>query len=91
MEKENKKFIEVKEVPAVVFLPSNAVEVNLSVKIIENEELKTISRTMSVSEVFKAFQEAEENYIDPCATYYITQKGIDYLDECKREYDDSLD
>lgn len=77
------KEIELTEKPAVIYLPENAIELYIEVKIYENGELQKVHRTVSMKELCDAFKDADENYFDPDATYHITEKGKEYLNSLK--------
>lgn len=69
------KEIELAEEYAVILLPKNSVEVYTEVKVFENGELMTVSKLMSLDDIREAFKQADEGYIDPDATYALTDKG----------------
>ena len=71
--------------PAVLWLPPETVEVQLEIKILQNGELVTAHRTLGVTEVRKAFQDAEDNYIDPDRTYTLTDKGRELMEQIRKE------
>lgn len=69
------KEIELEEEYAVILLPKNSVEIKMNVKVFENSELMTVSKLMSLDDIREAFKQADEGYIDPDATYTLTDKG----------------
>ena len=81
------KIIELKEKYALVYLPENAVEIEINAKVYENSELITVGKTLSLSEIKEAFDEyktAEEiGYIPPDATFILTDTGKELVEKEK--------
>lgn len=69
---------------AVIELPANTVGVEIEATIIQDDELKKVSKKLGFKEVNYAFREAEEGYIAADDTLELTEKGKHYFDElCK--------
>ena len=59
----------------VVSLPASAVFVKLSGKVYRNNQLEPFYISMDLSDIRRAFQLAEEDYIPSDAKFYLTEKG----------------
>ena len=78
------KEILLKEQRAIINLPENAVKVTISVVIYENDTIETVEKVLNLSEIRKAFADAEENYIEEEDTFTLTDKGKQIVEEFKR-------
>lgn len=65
----------------ILWIPENAVEVTLKCKILMDGKLVRVERTLDNREIVEAHQEWEDN----CVTYTLTEKGLKYLKECRKE------
>ena len=65
----------------VVEIPVQAIEVKITAKIYFDGEIHEVENKMSLKEIREAFDDAEENYIPPDASFVITEKGKQYLKE----------
>ena len=81
MEKE----VELQEHRAMIYIPENAVEVVLSVKVYHDGELINVSRTIGISEIREAFRKADDGYIDDDDRFVLTDKGKEYLERMNAE------
>ena len=79
MGKEKGSFIELTEKRAMLFLPKDAIELNMKVTIYRDGTIENVTRTITNTEIQKAFIDAEENYIEPDDEFCITDKGKDLL------------
>lgn len=64
-EKTGKRAIELQENYAVLSLPKEAVEINLTVQVYHGGKIITVERTMSLEEIREAFKSAEDDYFAP--------------------------
>lgn len=80
----NNNILELESRYAVIELPANTVGVEIEATIIQDDELKKVSKKLGFKEVNYAFREAEEGYIAPDDTFEVTEKGKQFFDEsCK--------
>ena len=74
--------IELSEKMAVIAIPENSVEITMRIKVFKGGgELETVERTLDMSAIRAAIQEAEDNYIPDDAVFQVTEKGMKYLEE----------
>lgn len=73
--------ISLPSVSAVIDLPENTVELTVDAKVLLNGELTVVSRTLTPTEVRRAFQNAEDYYCDPDAVYTLTEEGRKYVEK----------
>ena len=83
MEKRN--FIELKNHRAIVEIPENSVEVIMHIKVFVDGEIKEVAAVFDQEMIRKAFQKADDGYIDEEDRFMITEKGLQYLEELERE------
>lgn len=81
----------VNEIRAMLYLPENAVEAVITCKIFQNGELVTASKTMSMSELRKAFEDAERNYMEDTDTFELTEQGRAYLESLKEKQNEQYE
>lgn len=72
--------IELNEKWAVIGLPEDAVEVEITAKVYMNGEIAKVCKTLNMQDVRKAFQEAEDGYIPSDAVFRLTDKGREYVE-----------
>lgn len=75
--------IELREHRAMVYLPENAVDINILATVYEDGNIHEVSRRMGMEEIRDAFRKADDGYIDDDDTFIITDKGIDFLNAMK--------
>ena len=84
---DKEKIIELKQKYAIIYLPENAVKIEINAKIYEDSELISVGKTLSLSEIKDAFDEykvAEElGYIPPDAMFMFTDKGNEIINKEK--------
>lgn len=66
---------------AMIYLPKNSVKITITAIIYENDELVSVSCDLDLSEIRKAFADAEENYIEDEDIFVLTEKGKRSFDE----------
>ena len=72
--------IELNEKWAVIGLPENAVEVEITAKVYVNGEVTKACKTLNMHELREAFQEAKDGYIPSDAAFCLSDKGREYLE-----------
>ena len=78
------KYVELTEKPIVLWMPEDAVEISIEAKVWMGDEIKKCQKKLNFAELRDAFKDAEENYIDPDATFVLTDKGREFVEESKR-------
>ena len=84
--KDTDEYLELESNYAVIELPALAIEAEITAKIYLDDEIKTVSRTMDLVELKKAFKEAEDGYIPSDATFTLTEKGRALAEQLKHEW-----
>ena len=72
--------IELNEKWAVIGLPENVVEVEITAKVYMNGKITNVSRVMNMDELREAFQEAKDGYIPSDAVFCLSDKGREYVE-----------
>ena len=67
--------IELSEMRAMVFLPENAVEIELNCKVFDGDKIIPVYKKMDLSAIRAAFMDAENNYFEDDDTFKLTEKG----------------
>lgn len=75
-----KEEIVVDESRAMIYIPDNSVEAELSFKIFVGGEIKSVSKKMNMKELQDAITDAEKNYIGEDDTFVITEEGKRWLE-----------
>ena len=73
--------IELTEHRAMIYLPENAVEVEIRATVFHDSELVNVSRKMQLEDLRTAFRKADDGYIDDDDRFVLTEKGIEWLEE----------
>lgn len=74
--------MEVHEDRAMIYLPSDAVQVEIIAKICtEDNRLINVSKILNVREIMDAFMDARDNYIEDDDEFVLTAKGKQYVKE----------
>ena len=71
----------------VLAVPTDSVALTIKATVLLDGALQEVEKTLTLREIRRAFQDAEENY-DPDVSYDITEKGREYLEEKRRGSDD---
>ena len=75
------KMIKVEEERAMVYIPRDAIEIEISAKLyLGGDSFKDVKKTMNMHEIREAIRKAEEGYIDEDDVFELTDKGRAYLD-----------
>ena len=77
--KKEKEYIEVNESRAMVYLPDDAYEIYIEASFVIDGKIRNAYKTLSRSEIEKAFRDAEENYIEDDDRFVLTEKGKELL------------
>ena len=72
----------------VLAVPTDSVALTIKATVLLDGALQEVEKTLTLREIRRAFQDAEENYDDPDVSYDITEKGREYLEEKRRGSDD---
>lgn len=72
------------ECRAMVYLPTDAIEIQITATLYQNGEIVECSKTLSNKDIQKAFRDAEINYCEDTDTFVITDKGRMCIDEQKK-------
>ena len=64
---------------AVIELPSNAIEADLTIKIYQDGEIMKVNKTLKMSDIREAFRKAKEGDIDENDRFVLTEKGMETL------------
>lgn len=75
--------IELAEHRAVIELPEDSIEIQIFVKLYRDGMIVSATKTMSISEIRRAFQRADDGYIDEDDRFVITEKGLKWLEGCE--------
>ena len=78
--------IELKEHRAMIYLPENAVEATMIVKVFHVGKLIEVKRVLEISDLRNAFQKADEGYIDDDDRFEITDKGLEWLESFQKQF-----
>ena len=65
----------------MLYLPKDAIELKMEVKIYKDGAIKTATAIVSNSEIQKAFRLAEKNYIEDDDVFSITEEDKKYLEQ----------
>lgn len=65
----------------VIAIPEDTVEVTVTARVLLEGKLVTVEKKMTPSEVREAFNDADENYIDPDATFQLTELGREIAEQ----------
>ena len=75
--------VELDEHRAMIYLPENAVEIEVKAKVYHEGEIIDASKKMTLEDIRDAFRKADDGYIDDDDVFYITDKGKALLEEYK--------
>lgn len=75
--------VELDEHRAMIYLPENAVEIEVKAKVYHEGEIIDASKKMTLEDIREAFRKADDGYIDDDDVFYITDKGKALLEEYK--------
>ena len=67
--------IVVDESRAMIYIPDNSVEADLSFKVFVDGEIKSVCKKMNMKELQEAITDAENNHIGEDDTFVITEEG----------------
>lgn len=67
--------IELMEHRAMIYLPENSVEVKIIARVYEGGEIRDVLCILTLDEIRKSFQKADDGYIDDDDVFVLTEKG----------------
>lgn len=67
--------IELKTIPAVIYIPANAVSMKMICKLVIGDTLQEVETELSVNDLRKCINDAEQNYISDDTIFMLTEKG----------------
>ena len=75
------------EVRSIIYIPTNSVEIELVCKVYDPEKrnLVTVSKVLGLSDVQRAIDDAEYNYIEDEDKFVLTDIGVKYAEELEKE------
>ena len=76
-----KEYIELDEHYAVLQLPTNAIEIDINAKVYIDGKVQEVGCKYNLEEIRRAFQDADDNYIDPDERYVATELGKQFCEE----------
>lgn len=77
----NPKEISLEMSHAIFDLPTEAVEINMAIKVFHDGEIVSVSGKYSITDIREAFRKAEDGYIDADDKLTLTDLGLQYLEE----------
>jgi hypothetical protein len=77
----SEEVVELSEARAIIYLPENTVEANLSLKVYINGDIVEVHKTLGISDLRRAFEDAEDNYIEDNDKFALTEEGMKYAEE----------
>ena len=81
--KTNREEITVSESRAIIYIPDNAVDAELTFKIYVDGELVSATKTMDMKDIRDAIDDAAKNYFSDDDIFVITEKGRQYVNDLK--------
>ena len=73
--KDKENFIDLYEVRSMLYIPQNAIELKMNIKVFENSKMIKVTKTLNLQEIQEAIKKAEEGYIDEDDKFVLTEKG----------------
>lgn len=77
--------IMVDESRAMIYIPDNSVEADLSFKVFVDGEIKSVCKKMNMKELQEAITDAENNYIEDDDKFVLTDKGRQWIESLMEE------
>lgn len=81
------KEIRVEEKRAMICLPENAVEVNIIATVYEDGKIEKISKRLNTNDIYKAFDDADKNYVEDTDIFQVTEEGLKWLEQIRSQED----
>ena len=72
---EERKTVELAESRAIVYLPEDAVSATITAKVWNGEDVVTVAKELTFQELRKAFDDADENYLEDTDEFVLTDFG----------------
>lgn len=67
--------IELKTIPAVIYIPVNAVSMKMICKVVIGDTLQKVETELSVNDLRRCINDAEQNYISDDTIFMLAEKG----------------
>lgn len=83
----NHKEISLEMSHAIFDLPTEAVEINMNIKVFHNGEIVSVFGKYSITDIREAFRKAEDGYIDADDKLELTDLGLQYLEEVRGRHE----
>lgn len=72
------EYIDVNEVRSMLYIPENAVEIRMEIKVYHDGQLVTVGKTFGLQDIRKAIDDADRNYMEATDRYVLTDLGWSY-------------
>lgn len=72
---ESPEMVELTDIRAMITLPENCVEAEITCSVYLDGKIQKVTKTLSMQEVRKAFDDAEKNYMEEDDVFVLTEKG----------------
>lgn len=79
--KDKENFIDLYEVRSMLYIPQNAIELKMNIKVFEDSKMIKVTKTLNLQEIQEAIKKAEEGYIDEDDKFVLTEKGRCMLED----------
>ena len=76
----DKGMVKVQETRAMVYIPENSIELEITATIYVNGEVQKVAKVLNLQETRKAIEDADENYIEDDDVFTLTDYGKKYAD-----------
>ena len=81
------RYIELTNHRAMIEIPENSVEVIMHIKVFDDGEIKEVAAVLDQEMIRKAFQKADEFYLEDDDVFVVTEAGLKYLEDKKNGCD----
>lgn len=75
--------IELSQKPIVIWIPEDAIELQINAKILKNNKVIDVTHTFPFCEIHDMFKDAEADYIPEDAVFVLTEQGRQRLEQIK--------
>ena len=77
---EDKEYIELEAVRAMIYIPENTIELEINATIYADGKIRKVGSKLNLQECRDAIRDAEMNYIEDDDLFGLTEKGRKYLE-----------
>lgn len=74
-------YVEIQENRAMIYLPKEAIEININAVLYKNGELLKVQKILNNDDIHKAFDDADKNYIEDTDMFELTELGKRMFEE----------